>query len=60
MTQPPINIGDPKQSKLLDSVLRNNEVSTDEELVEYFVDAGIDRATAEHYVSLRDSYLGQI
>lgn len=59
-TVPPIDIGDPKLSRLLDSVLRNNEVSSDEELIEYFVEAGIDPATAAHYVSLRDSYIGRI
>jgi hypothetical protein len=49
-----------KQRIWVEDVLTNDESSSDKEMVEYFVENGIEREKAVKLVSLRDQYLNQI
>jgi hypothetical protein len=50
----------PPQAHLVDAVLRNNEVSSDEELVEYFVENGLTEDVALALAAVRDDLIGRI
>jgi hypothetical protein len=45
------------QLKLVKAVLSNDENSTDEELVDYFMGAGISKSDAQQWVAKRDKFL---
>lgn len=45
------------QTKLVKAVLSNDENSTDEELIDYFMNAGISKSDAQQWVAKRDKYL---
>lgn len=49
------------EQKLIEAVLTNDELSTDAELIQYFVGAlVITKKEAEHIVDKRDYYFGKI
>ena len=49
-----------KIERLIISTLTNNEVSTDEELIDYFVsEVDITKEEAEHWIAKRNEYLNE-
>ncbi|MDF9434622.1 hypothetical protein R5R73_02040 [Salinicola sp. LHM] len=48
------------QLRTVEDVLSNDETSTDEELLEFFIEEGIPVTPARQAVSLRDDYLTRI
>jgi len=51
---------DNKKIEWIEGVLSNDENSTDQEMVEYFMSEGLKKREAVSWVTLRDEYSGGI